>query len=80
MLNRAYHKEIDKIHYELWKMRTPRLNHLRVCGSLAKERILEPKRKKTSLKILYAIFIHVLDSNANRFFIINSETVRFPKT
>ena len=53
---------------------TPNIHFFKIWGCLAKVSILEPKKRKIGPKTVDTIFIGcALDSNVNRFLVINSE-------
>lgn len=76
ILNRIPNKKDLITPYEHWKVRTPRVNYLKVWGCLAKVGILGPKKRKIGPKTIDVVFIgYALDSNANRFLVHNSDII-----
>src|SRR5436190_5070006 len=74
ILNRVPQRDSDVTPYERWKGRTPNIQFFKVWGCLAKVLIPEPKKRKISPKTVDAVFIgYALDSNVNRFLVVNSE-------
>jgi len=74
ILNRVPQRDSDVTPYERWKGRTPNIHFFKVWGCLAKVSIQEPKKRKIGPKTVDTIFIgYALDSNVNRFLVINSE-------
>lgn len=59
--------------YELQK-RTPQLDYFKVWAYLAKIKIIDPRTRKISSKILDTVFVgYALDINVERFLVINSK-------
>ena len=74
ILNRILQRDSDVTPYERWKERTPNILFFKVWCCLAKVSIPESKKRKIGRKIVDAIFIrYTLDSNINRFLVVNSE-------
>ena len=74
ILNRVPQRDSDVTPYERWKGRTPNIQFFKVWGCLAKVSIPKVRKRKIGPKTVDAIFIgYALDSNINRFLVVNSE-------
>ena len=81
ILNRILQRDFDVTPFEGWKGRTPNIQFFKVWDCLTKVSIPEPKKRKIDPKTVDAIFIrYALNSNINRFLVVNSEISEISKT
>jgi hypothetical protein len=57
ILNRVPSKSVPKTPYQLWIGREPSLNHIRVWGCPAEDKVFNPNTGKLDPKIVYCHFI-----------------------
>ncbi|KAI5332374.1 hypothetical protein L3X38_022503 [Prunus dulcis] len=80
ILNRVPTKSVDKIPFKIWNKRKPILNHLKVWGCKAEEKLYNPVEKKLDSRTVSFFFIGYPEGSKRYRFYCPKNTTRFVET
>ena len=80
ILNRVPSKSVPKTPYELWTVKKPSLNYLRVWGCPAEAKVFNPNIGKLDSKIVSCHFIGYLEKSKGYHFYYPDKQTKFVET